>query len=63
LTEQVKMPYDYIVRKYDIWHKYLLPEGTHTLKIEWKNPDPDFRINFKDVVIYSSKEPTLSSGT
>ncbi len=50
------MPFDYIVRKYDIWHKYLLPEGSHKLKIEWKNPDPDFRINFKDVVIYSSNK-------
>ena len=63
IIEQVRMPFDYIVRKYDIWHKYQLSEGTHTLKIEWKNPDPDFRINFKDVVIYSSKESSFKRDT
>jgi len=63
IIEQVRMPFDYIVRKYDIWHKYQLSEGTHTLKIEWKNPNPDFRINFKDVVIYSSKESSFKRDT
>jgi hypothetical protein len=52
-TEEVKMPFDYIIRKYDIWHKYMLPKGKHTVRIEWINPDTNFRINMKDVVIYS----------
>ena len=54
-TEQVKMPFDYIVRKYDIFHKYLLPEGRHQLEIKWVNQDPDFRIYFKSYVVYSEK--------
>jgi hypothetical protein len=53
--DQVKMPYDYIVRKYDIYHKYLLPEGKHQLEIKWINQDPDFRIYFKSYVVYSEK--------
>jgi len=54
-TEQVKMPYDYIVRKYDIYHKYLLPQGKHQLEIKWVNQDPDFRIYFKSYVVYGDK--------
>jgi len=53
--EQVKMPYDYIVRKYDIYHKYLLSQGKHQLEIRWVNQDPDFRIYFKSYVVYSDQ--------
>ena len=51
--EQVKMPFDYIVRKYDIYHKYLLKEGSHHLEIVWTNKDPEFRMYMKSIVIYS----------
>ncbi len=54
-TDQVKMPYDYIVRKYDIYHKYLLENGPHQLEIRWVNQDPDYRIYFKSYVVYSDK--------
>jgi len=54
-TDQVKMPFDYIVRKYDIYHKYLLPAGDHKLEIKWVNQDPDFRIYFKSYVVYNDK--------
>lgn len=54
-TEQVRMPYDYIVRKYDIYHKYLLPAGQHHLEIRWVNQDPDYRIYFKSYVVYNDK--------
>jgi hypothetical protein len=54
-TDQVKMPFDYIVRKYDIYHKYLLPAGDHQLEIKWVNQDPDFRIYFKSYVVYNDK--------
>jgi hypothetical protein len=54
-TEQVRMPFDYIVRKYDIFHKYMLPTGNHKLEIKWVNQDPDFRIYFKSYVVYSDK--------
>lgn len=53
LTGQVKMPYDYIVRKYDIYHKYMLANGDHTIEIKWVNQDPDYRIYLKSYVVYS----------
>lgn len=52
-TEQIKMPFDYILRKYDIYHKYLLPQGNHKLEIIWVNPDPDFRIYHKSYITYA----------
>lgn len=55
LTDKVKMPYDYIVRKYDIYHKYLLKNGDHNIEIKWVNQDPEFRIYFKSYVVYSEK--------
>jgi hypothetical protein len=51
--EQVSMPFDYIKRKYDIYHKYLIEEGDHQLEIRWVNPDPAFRIYFRSYVTYS----------
>jgi len=51
--EQVKMPFDYIVRKYDIFHKYLLKQGDHKLEIKWANQHPDFRMYEKSYVVYS----------
>ncbi len=53
--EQVRMPFDYIVRKYDIYHKYLLNEGNHQIEIKWVNQNPDFRIYLKSYVVYSEK--------
>ncbi|MDQ3015401.1 MAG: ADP-ribosylglycohydrolase family protein [Bacteroidota bacterium] len=52
--DQVKMPFDYIVRKYDIYHKYLLKEGNHHLEISWLNKDPEFSLYMKSIVIYSA---------
>jgi hypothetical protein len=53
LTDQVLMPYDYIVRKYDIYHKYMLNNGDHKIEIKWTNPDDDYRIYMKSYVVYS----------
>lgn len=52
-TEQIRMPYDYIVRKYDIYHKYMLENGNHTVELKWVNQDPDFRITLKSYVVYA----------
>jgi len=61
--ELITMPFDYIKRKYDIYYKYQLPEGTHNVKIEWINRDPEFRLNLKDIIIYSSKpNPLFNDG-
>lgn len=53
-VEQVKMPFDYIVRKYDIFHAYLLKQGEHKVEIRWMNPNPDFRMYYKSHITYSA---------
>lgn len=55
VVEQVKMPFDYITRKYDIFHRYMLPSGEHKLEIKWVNQHPDFRIYFRSYVVYDDK--------
>ena len=57
--EQVRMPYDYIVRKYDIFYKYMLKNCDHKLEIRWVNQDPDFRITLKSYVVYSDKPAAM----
>jgi hypothetical protein len=52
-TEQVRMPFDYIIRKYDIYHRYMLKNGKHTIELKWLNKDPDFRLTLKSYVVYS----------
>jgi len=55
LVEKVSMPYDFIIRKYDIFYKYLLDNGPHKLEIKWINQDQDYRIYFKSYVVYSDR--------
>jgi hypothetical protein len=62
-VEQVKMPYDFTTRKYDIFYKFMLPQGSHLLEIKWVNPDPEFRIYFKSYVVYGDAPlPELNPG-
>jgi hypothetical protein len=51
--EQIRMPFDYIVRKNDIYYKFLLKDGDHTIELKWVNQNADFRITLKSYVVYS----------
>ncbi len=59
VLEQFKMPFDYIKRKYDIYHNYDLTEGEHELVVKWLNPDSNFAIQCKDLIVYSSEPATM----
>jgi hypothetical protein len=54
-VDQVRMPYDFTTRKYDIYYKYMLPKGSHRLEIKWVNQDPAFRIYLRSYVVYSDE--------
>ena len=49
------MPYDYITRKYEIFSKYLLDSGEHTLTIVVNNPHKDFALYASNMVIYDNE--------
>jgi hypothetical protein len=51
-TEEFKMPYDYIKRKYDIFYKYDLPDTAHTLVLKVKNPNSSYIMEAKELVVY-----------
>ena len=55
VVETIKMPYDYIKRKYDIFYKYCLPQGKHTLTVKWLNPDRHFAIQCGGLVVYGNR--------
>lgn len=55
VVEEIRMPLDYIKRKYDIFYRYQLPDQKHRLSIEWLNPDPRYALQLKDLVVYGSQ--------
>jgi hypothetical protein len=59
-TDEFPMPYDYIVRKYDIYHNYDLSKGKHHLEVRWANKNPEFRMYFRSYVVYNN-EPSKST--
>jgi hypothetical protein len=55
-VEEIKMPYDYIKRKYDIFYKYNLPEnGNHKLELKVLNPHKCYVVEAKEMVVFSAE--------
>jgi len=57
LSETVKLPMMNTARRLEPSWKYQLPEGKHTLKLKWVNPDPGYEYRINDLIVYSEKEP------
>lgn len=55
LVEEFKMPFDYIKRKYDIFYRYGLSDGKHTLKLEVMNPRKEYVVEAKEMVVYKNE--------
>jgi hypothetical protein len=54
LAEKVRLPANHIFRRNEIFWKYPLPEGNHTVKVKLLNPHPDFRLELWDMIVYQS---------
>jgi hypothetical protein len=54
LAEKVRLPANHIFRRNEIFWKYSLPEGNHTVKVKLLNPHPDFRLELWDMIVYQS---------
>jgi len=57
LDEKVKMPMKNTSRRLEPAWKYQLPEGKHTVRLKWINPDPEYEIRINDIMIYSENQP------
>ena len=55
LVSQFEMPFDYIVRKYEIFSTYCLESGNHTLRLVLENPHRDYKINVQEMVVYDNE--------
>lgn len=53
LIETAKLPVEFRARRQELFWKYNLPKGKHTVTFKWLNPKPGVTINFGDVLIYS----------
>jgi hypothetical protein len=57
LDELVKMPMKNTSRRLEPAWKYQLPEGKHTVRLKWINPNPEYEIRINDIMIYSENQP------
>ena len=55
LVSRFEMPFDYIVRKYEIFSAYCLESGNHTLRLVLENPHRDYMINVQEMVVYDKE--------
>lgn len=53
LSETVELPTDFKKRRCELYWKYQLPKGKHTLSFKWLNPGKDINLRLTKMVIYS----------
>jgi hypothetical protein len=54
-AESVRLPVSYTTRRHDLFWKFQLPNGKHTVTFKWLNPEKDASIHFGNAVVYSEK--------
>jgi len=50
-----KFPANYRTRSNELFWKYQLPAGKHTVKIKVNNPDPEYTLRISEIIIYNNK--------
>lgn len=53
LVETVNLPASYTTRRNDLFWKYQLPKGKHTVSFKWLNPKAGASVNYGEAVVYS----------
>lgn len=57
----IKLPASFKVRRHDLFWKYQLPAGQHSLTFKWLNPSEQAKIHVSDAVIYGNERAKLES--
>ncbi len=55
LVETVKLPANHISRRNEIFWKYQLPAGNHSIRVKLLNPHADYRLELWDMIIYQAQ--------
>jgi len=53
LVETANLPASYTTRRHELFWKYQLPKGKHTVTFKWLNPVSNASVNFGETLIYS----------
>jgi hypothetical protein len=53
LTETANLPAASRTRRHELFWKYQLPEGNHTVTFKWLNPHPDATVRFGEALVYT----------
>lgn len=53
--ETAKLPANFVHRRYDLFWKYQLPKGKHTVRVKLLNPDADHVVRMTDLLVYSDQ--------
>jgi len=56
LTDTVALPTSYKDRRYELYWKYLLPNGKHQVKLQLLNPSNEYFCRISDILIYADKQ-------
>lgn len=54
-VETVPLPTDFTTRRFDLFWKYNLPKGEHTIQVKVNNPDENYFLAVSDLLIYSDQ--------
>lgn len=57
VTDTLSLPMMNTARRLEPSWNYQMPEGKHTLKLKWINPDPGYEYRINDLIVYSENEP------
>jgi len=57
-VETADLPVRYTLRRYDLFWKYQMPAGKHTIRVNVLNPDAGFTLRLNDLLVYSDQLPT-----
>lgn len=52
-VEQFRMPTNYTTRRHEIFWRYQLPKGKHTVKVIVTNPKAGYQVRANDYIVYS----------
>lgn len=53
LVETANLPASLTARRQELFWKYMLPKGKHTVTFQWLNPDKDVSIHVQEAIVYS----------
>ncbi len=54
-VETARLPANYVTRRHELFWKYQLPKGKHTVRMKVMNPSTEFELHLSDVLVYNDK--------